>query len=316
MINRRIIRILVLQILFSKNAGAFNSIQEVEKDLLHSLNRIYDLFFYIFLLIIELQDYNELKIQKGKQKYLPTANDLNPNTRFINNKLIAQLKENEHLQVYLNARKYTWTKDNDFLKKIFDDFSETEVFKEYLELENADYNADKNIIIFFVKDFLYNSADFYSKLEEESIYWVDNVDFVLKKVSKNLTSFTDKNQKSKKLLSKFKGKQDLEYAKSLLHKTLLKNDDYLKIIEENIINWDIKRISNVEKIILQMAVVEFIDLNEIPIKVTLNEYIELAKLYGNSDKSSNFVNGILDKIVKKLKKENKIFKAGSGLKEK
>lgn len=316
MINRRIIRIMVLQNLFAYHSGAFNSLREVEKDLLHTFDKNYDLFFYTLLLIIELQGYSDFKIQKGKQKYLPSENDLNPSTIFINNKLISQLKENQHLKDYLLDRKYTWTKDSDFLKELFDDFSQTEIFKEYLNSEESTYEADKRIISFFVKEYLYNSEIFYTKLEDESIYWVDNVDFILKKVSKSINGFSFDHNVLRRFSSKFKGKHDLEFAKILLHKSLLKKDEYLKIIEENIVNWDIKRLSNIDRIILQMAIVELLDFNEIPIKVTLNEYIELAKLYGINEKSSNFVNGILDKIVKDLKSKNKIVKIGSGLKEK
>ncbi|MBN2891169.1 MAG: transcription antitermination factor NusB [Bacteroidales bacterium] len=316
MFNRRIIRIKVLQTLFAYYSGALSSLQEAENDLKYAFDRAYDLYFFLLLLVIELRDLADNKLSKAKKKFLPTDLDLNPNTKFVNNKLIVQLKENNHLNLYLKDRKYTWTKDPDLLKEIYEEFIKTDAYTEYLASDDNSYKADKNIIESFFIDFLFNSETLYSALEEESIYWVDGIDYVLKKIAKSISKFSIGDDMTKKLLLKFKNSDDLEYGLKLLHKSILKKDEFSVVVQDNIVNWDFDRISFIDKIILQLAVTELIEFDEIPIKVTLNEYIELAKWYGIPKKSSNFVNGILDKIVKDLKEKDKIKKSGRGLKDK
>lgn len=316
MINRRIIRIKVLQSLFSYNLQAIDSIDELDKDLKFTFSRIYDLYFFLLLFLIELNEYAILRMEKAKNKFLPSEEDLSPRTKFIKNKIIVQLKENRHLQTYLNQRKFTWKKDNDILKDIYDVFVETDEYKNYINSDDNSYAADKNILLFLIETVMYNSPCLYSALEEESIYWIDNVDTVLLAIAITLERYSIGDDMGKKLLKKFKNKDDEEYAYKLLHLPVLKNDVYTEIIKNNVVNWDFDRISRIDKIILTMAISELIDFPEIPIKVSLNEYIELSKIYGIPKKSPNFVNGLLDKIVGDLLAKKIIVKKGRGLKDK
>ncbi len=315
MLNRRIIRIKILQTLFSYYSGSLKDLQAAENDLKYALDKSYDLYFFIFLLIIEIQDFANVKIQNEKSKFMPNENVINPYKKFMNNRLIAQLKENIHLNTYLKDNKYTWYNDADFLKKLHEEFIKHPDYQAYVVSSDNSYEQDQEIIINFVENFLFNSELFYNKIEEESIYWVDGVDYVLRKVAKTLSKFTSEDTERKKLSKKFKNKDDLAYSIRLLHKTVLNKPEYAKIIQDNIVNWDFDRISFIDKIILQLSVAELVDFEDIPIKVTLNEYIELAKWYGIPKKSSNFVNGILDKIVKDLTEKEKIVKVGRGLKD-
>ena len=315
MINRRIIRIKVLQTLFSLYSGALKDLDDAEKDLLYTFERIYDLYHNILLLLIELNDFAKLKIEKAKAKHVPTEEDLNPNTKFINNKLIVQLRENRQLNEYLSRRKYSWANHSDVLKDIFQIFSQSEEYTNYMNSQDNSYDGDKRILLYLVEIILFNCKSLYSALEEESIFWIDNVDFVLLAVNITIDKFSIGNDMNHKLLRQFKNKDDREFAINLLHRVILKKDQYTEIIKQNVINWDFDRISFIDKIILQMALTELLKFPEIPIKVSLNEYIELAKTYGIPKKSPNFVNGILDKIVKNLKKSNQIVKTGRGLKE-
>lgn len=315
MFNRRIIRIKVLQTLFAYYSGAHSSLQEAENDLKYAFERSYDLYFFVILLIVELQQFAETKIEIAKNKFIPSENDLHPNTKFVNNNLIAQLKENQNLALYLSERKYTWTKDPEFLKNIYDEFLKSDIFENYISSQDNSYESDKQFVIAFVGEFLYNSETFFNAIEEESIYWIDGVDFILKKIVKTLSRFTIGDDMRKRLMKKFKNKDDFEYSIKLLHKSILKKKDITQIVQENIVNWDYDRISFLDRLVLQLAVAELVEFEEIPIKVTLNEYIELAKWYGIPRKSSNFVNGILDKIVKDLKDRDKIQKTGRGLKD-
>ncbi len=315
MINRRIIRIKVLQTLFSLYSGALKDLDDAEKDLLYTFERIYDLYHNILLLLIELNNFAKLKIEKAKLKHVPTEEDLNPNTKFVNNKLIVQLRENRQLNEYLNRRKYSWANHNDVLKDIFKVFSESEEYVNYMNSDDKSYDADKRILLYLVEVILFNCKSLYSALEEESIFWIDNVDFVLLAVNITIDKFSIGNDMNYRLLRQFKNKDDREFAINLLHRAILRKDEYIEIIKQNVVNWDFDRISFIDKIILQMALTELLKFPEIPIKVSLNEYIELAKIYGIPKKSPNFVNGILDKIVKKLKNSNQIVKTGRGLKE-
>jgi len=163
---------------------------------------------------------------------------------------------------------------------------------------------------------MYNSPTLYSTLDEESIYWIDNVDTVLLAIVITIERYSIGDDMNKRLLRKFKNKDDENFAYKLMHLPILKNDVYSEVIKNNVINWDFDRISQIDRIVLTMAVAELIDFPEIPIKVSLNEYIELSKTYGIPKKSSNFVNGLLDKIVTDLKAKKLIEKKGRGLKEK
>ncbi len=314
MLNRRIIRIKILQTLFAYYSGSLKDLQAAENDLRFALNKSYDLYFFVFLLITEIQDFSNVKILKEKSKFMPKDSVINPNKKFANNKLIAQLKGNLHLETYLKDNKYTWYNDEDFLKKLHDEFTQHPDYQIYINNNEDNYENDKNIVISFVDNFLRNSETFYNKIEEESIYWIDGVDYVLAKVTKTLCKFTAEDTENKKLLKKFKNKDDLQYSMKLLHKAILNKTRYVEVIQDNIVNWDFDRISFIDKIILQLSVAELLDFEDIPIKVTLNEYIELAKLYGIPKKSYNFVNGILDKIVKDLNEKGMIVKIGRGLK--
>ncbi len=297
--------------------GTIESLDLADKDLKYTFNRIYDLYHFLLLLLVELNDYAESRISKGKMKHLPTEEDLSASLKFVKNKIIVQLKENRSLLAYLNTHKYTWIKnDNDILKEIYEQFIKSEEYQSYVTSDDNSYAADKNILLFLVQTILYNSEPLYSTLEEESIYWIDNVDHVLLAVTITIERFNIGDNMNKKLLKKFKNHDDEDFAFKLLHLPILKNDVYTEVIKSNVINWDFDRISKIDKIILTMAIVELMEFSGIPIKVSLNEYIELSKIYGIPKKSSNFVNGLLDKIVSDLLTKKLIVKTGRGLKDK
>lgn len=316
MINRRIIRTKVLQTLFSYNSHSLESLDEADKNIKYTFDRIYDLYFFCLLFIIELNDFSKQKIEKGKNKYLPSEEELSPNTKFLKNKIVVQLRENRHLLTYIKDRKYTWSRHPDVLKEIYETFTKTEEYKEYINSDDNSYAADKNILLFLIETIMYNSPTLYSTLDEESIYWIDNVDTVLLAIVITIERYSIGDDMNKRLLRKFKNKDDENFAYKLMHLPILKNDVYSEVIKNNVINWDFDRISQIDRIVLTMAVAELIDFPEIPIKVSLNEYIELSKTYGIPKKSSNFVNGLLDKIVTDLKAKKLIEKKGRGLKEK
>ncbi len=303
-----------MQTLFSYNAGALSTLDEADKDIKYTFTRIYDLYHYILLLLVELGDYANSKIEKAKKKYLPTEQDLSPNKKFVNNKILVQLRKNKYLYRYIQKRKYTWKKNNELLKDLYEEFTKTQEYENYMNGDDNSYEADKNILLFLIENVFYNSKNLYSTLEEESIYWIDNVDIVLLAIVITMERFRIHDNENKKLLRKFKNRDDQKYAYKLLHLPIIKKDTYTEIIKDNVINWDFDRIAKLDKIILTMAIAELMDFPEIPVKVSLNEYIELSKAYGIPNKSSNFVNGLLDKIVSDLNRKEMIQKRGRGLK--
>jgi len=302
-----------MQLLYAYFSGSVKDLDDAQKRLNYTFMRIYDLYHLVLLLFIELSDYSLMKMEQAKKKMLPSKEDLNPNMKFVNNKLIKQLKENIHLKDYLEKRKFTWFSHDEMLKEIYEQFTNSEDYKNYMNSDDNSYEADKMILRYIVEIFLYNSENFYNFTEMKSIFWVDNVDFVLLSVVVTLENMKNTDSPNKPLLRLYKNNDDREFAQKLLSKVILKHTEYEEIIKSNIVRWDFNRIAVVDKTILLMAIAEFVDFPEIPIKVTMNEFIEIAKHYGIPNKSYSFVNGILDKIRIYLKKENMINKSGRGL---
>ncbi len=316
MINRRIIRIKVFQTLFAYFSGAFENIDEADKDLRHTFKRIYDLYHYILLLLVELNDYARRKAEIGKKKLNPTEEELNPNTKFLKNKLIEQLRENRQLNEYIQKNKFSWHNHTELLKHLYEKLTKSEDYKKYLAKQGVAYEDDKLILLYLIEIIMFESEMLYSTLEEISIYWIDNVDFVLLAVANTIDRMRIGFDMNKRLLRMMKSHEDMEFAIKLLHTVILNHEEYIKIVEKNVINWDIDRIAIADRIIIYMAISELLNFPEIPIKVTLNEYIELAKTYGIPERSKVFVNGLLDKIVRDLNEQGRINKRGRGLKDK
>lgn len=304
-----------MQLLYAYFSGSVENLDDGQKRLNYTFMRIYDLYHLMLLLFVELCDYSLIRIEKAKKKMLPSEEDLNPNLKFVNNKVIAQLRNNKQLKNYLSKRNFSWFNYEEILKEIYEEFTSSEEFKKYMQSDDYSYQADKLILRFLVEILLYNSESFYNYMEMQSIFWVDNVDFVLLSVVVTLENMKINDDENMPLLRLYKNKEDRDFAQKLLDKVILKHTEYEKIIKSNIVNWDFNRIALVDRTILMMAIAEFIDFPQIPVKVTLNEYIDIAKQYGIPNKSFGFVNGILDKIVKHLKSEKLLVKTGRGLYE-
>jgi len=312
MISRRIIRIKVLQILYAYFTSPDKSINNTEKELFFSLQKTYDLYHYLLALPAEVVKYAESRIELRKNKHFPTEEDLNPNTRFVDNRLIAQLRENEELNKYLEKSKFTWVNEPDLIRKLYNELVEQDFFKLYMVSPDNSYAADCKLVDDFYGGIVLMSEDLESYMEEQSIYWNDDLDFVISMVLKTLKKFKETSSSSVVLLPMFKDHEDEQFTKDLYRKTILNHEDNYKIVQQHTMNWDVERIAFVDILILEMAITEFLYFPSIPTKVSLNEYIELSKYY-STEKSRNFINGILDKTLKDLKQEDKIRKAGRGL---
>ncbi len=312
MISRRIIRIKVLQILYAFFTSPETSINNSEKELFFSLQKTYDLYHYLMALILEIDQFAQDRIDLGLKKHRPTSADLAPNTRFVNNQLIQQLKTNISLTKYIETSKLSWEGNEELIRKIYLSLIEQDFYKEYMASEERSYASDRKLVEEIFKYMVLDNEEIESLLEEQSIYWNDDLDFVVSMILKTFKKFKEFSDERQALLPMYKDEEDRQFAKDLYRKVVLNHADNVVLIKQHTVNWDIERIAFIDNLILELALSEFLYFPSIPTKVTMNEYIELSKYY-STEKSRNFINGILDKALKDLKKENKILKAGRGL---
>jgi N utilization substance protein B len=312
MISRRILRIKILQLLYTYFQSADGMIAKYEKELFFSIQKTHDLYHYLMILIVEIANYAESRIEIAKQKKIPTREDLNPNTRFIDNLLIKQLRANILLNQYLSKTKLSWVNNPELIKKLHNRIRMAPFFKEYMEDTERNYEKDRKLIIDIYVHEIINSESLYQTLEEQSIYWNDEVEFVISMIAKTLKGFKEKDGENGSLMPLFKNDEDKEFAKNLFRKVILHKEENLKLVESFTENWDVDRIAFMDILILELAITEAIEFPSIPTRVTINEYLEIAKFY-STEKSSVFINGLLDKIFRHLKTEQKILKSGRGL---
>jgi N utilization substance protein B len=312
MISRRQLRIKAFQTLYAFFKTGDKSIQAGEKEMLFSIEKMHELYYSLLLLPGEVQRYSQKKLDIRRQKQTATYEDLHPNTKFVDNKVIRMIEESSGLAQYMTEKKIGWGNYPELIKKLHDVFTESEYFIEYMNDEDDSFKRDKNIIKFFYTDLLYNSTDLFQVLEEKSIFWMDDIDFTIGMVVKTLKKMKKNKPETLEFMPIFQNEDDVDFVKTLFRKTLLNQREYRDLIESHVHNWDVERIAYTDKLILTMAISEIIEFSSIPVKVSFNEYIDLAKKYG-SEKSGGFINGVLDKLIEKLKAEDRIHKSGRGL---
>ena len=307
MINRVLIRIRVVQILFSCFQDETTNLKKAENELMFSLQKSYDLYFYLLSLMLELTSTYEQKIDARRSKLLPTEEDIKPNTKLLDNKFIKQLSLNKELEKYLTDRPFSWSEHDAFIRKILDAILNSDIYKEYIEDESNTYDIDRELWRKIFKHVICADEDLYTLLEDESLYWNDDIEIVESFVLKTIKRFEEENGASQKLLPMFKDDSDREFAVKLFRESLLNGKEYRGLIDKYTKNWESERIALMDMVVMQIAIAEIMTFPSIPISVTLNEYIDISKSY-STVKSASFINGILDAIVKELKEEKKIIK--------
>jgi transcription antitermination protein NusB len=312
MISRRIIRIKVMQSLYAFHTSPDQTINLAEKELFHSINKSYDLYHLLLQLLNDIRLHELEQIEIRRKKMSPTEDDLNPNMRFVNNIILVKVAENKALQDYVNKQKLSWHDNPELIRKLYNELSNTDEFKMYMNSPESSVNADRRIIEYFYAIIVADSDDLNQLLEEKSIYWNDDVEFVVSMIIKTLEKFKLSTPEFKSLLPLFKDEDDIDFTKTLFRKTLLNSEELRGIIKQHLRNWDLDRVAFIDVLIMEMALSEFMYFPTIPTKVSLNEYIDLAKYY-STPKSQTFINGILDKIQQTLKCEGKVVKTGRGL---
>ena len=312
MLSRRLLRIKVLQIFYSHNKVEGKTSRQSENDLLHSINKSNELFHYLILLLIDVRDYAWGTIELARQKKRPSPEDLNPNTRFIDNQLIKQLETNQSLVSFLKKHKLSWANNPEIAKKLYHYLVDTETYRQYLNEWEAGYDSDKKLVTCLYQDLVLNFEELYVSLEEQSIFWLEDIDFIIKMIIKSIRKMTPRYDEESIFLKDPESEEDIEFARALLSKAITGQEEYIEYIEEAAKNWELDRIAEIDLMIMILAITEAVEFSTIPSKVTMNEFIEIAKKF-STQKSSQFINGILDSIFDKLRKEKKIKKHGRGL---
>jgi len=307
MINRVLIRLKIIQIVYAYYQNGSKNLDSAEKELFFSLSKAYDLYNYLLMLMIALTQYAQKRIDAAKAKLAPTKEELYPNMKFVENKFIAQLEVNKQLSDFISNQKRTWDNDQDFIKRLFDTIVESDLYKEYMSSSDNSYTADRELWRKIYKSFIFNNEDLDVVLEDQSLYWNDDKEIVDTFVLKTIKRFEEKNGADQELLPEFKDDEDQDFARRLFRRTILNADYYRHLVNENTKNWDLDRIAFMDVIIMQTALAEILSFPNIPVSVSLNEYVDIAKLY-STVKSGSFINGTLDGIVNQLKKEGKLTK--------
>ena len=307
MINRVLIRLKVVQIAYAYYQNGGKNLDTAEKELFFSLSKAYDMYNYLLLLMVEITKQAERKQNAAKSKLLPTAEELYPNTKFVENRFIAQLEMNKQLLEFSETQKKTWENESEFVKSLCEKIMDSDIYKEYMASETSSYEEDRELWRKIYKRIIFNNAELDQVLEDQSLYWNDDKEIVDTFVLKTIKRFEEKNGANQELLPEFKDEEDQDFARRLFRRTILNADYYRHLISENTRNWELDRVAFMDVIIMQIALAEILSFPNIPVSVSLNEYVEIAKLY-STPKSGNFINGTLDGIVNILKKENKLTK--------
>lgn len=311
MINRRHIRIKVMQSIYAMMHADNSDIVKEEKFLHHSVKRLHDLYALQLQFMVALNKLAVEKMEISKKKFLATQEDLVPNTRFVDNPIFIRLQESSSLTSYLENNKLdNWSIHDEYVKLVFDQLQKSDLYKAFLKEAKPSFSSDKAFVISLFKEFIAPNEKLADYFEDETISWSDDIPYVNTWVVRTLERFSER--KSFKLGRLFKDEDDELFVSDLFKKSVLNYAKFDADIIEKTPNWEADRIADLDMILIKMAITEFVHFPSIPVRVTINEYIEIAKDY-STQKSGYFVNGVLDRISKDFLSSKRIVKSGRGL---
>jgi N utilization substance protein B len=311
MLNRRFLRIKVMQILYSFFQHESTDVVFFEKELFKSLDKVYSLYIYMLALFTDLHHTAYLVIDDNKNKHLPNPEDLNPNLKFINNTLLVALTESPVLKKEIEKQKVSWQGDYDVVRKLYNELRQTDLYKEYMASPEQSVKEDREFLINCIVDFLSEHDVLIHLFEEKNIHWADDNFVAFNSVIRTFEAFDGKFR----LMPLLKDEEDdKKFMSELFTKTIQYNNQYEDLIQTHTKNWELERIASMDMLLMKMAIAEILHLKNVPVKVSLNEYIDISKEYSTPN-SKTFVNGVLDKIIVQLKTSGEIQKAGRGLQE-
>lgn len=313
MLNRRHIRTKVMQVIYALKRSEELNLTSEEKFLKLSMDSMYELYLLMLSLLVKVHEKAKDQQEKSQQKHLLTSEDLNPNMKFVKNALLVQLSDNQHLKNALERHKVNnWELDNEYIEVIFRAILESDRFKTYMASESFSYTKDRQFVVELFKEVIAPNEKLYNYLEDRNLTWIDDLPVVNTALVKLLNKSKEENYEDYFTPKLFKDQEDKEFGISLLKHTIENLEPYTEEISLKTKNWDKDRIADIDFVLLQMAICEFHKFPSIPTKVSINEYIEIAKEY-STPKSNVFINGVLDKIVKEHNENNVLNKTGRGL---
>lgn len=285
---------------------------KAEKSLFLSLERVYELYLYYLLLPVELADAAEVQMEEARNKALPSEEDMNPNRKFVDSYLVKTLRENRIFQKKISDLKVSWSADNEMIRKLWKKIKESELYRDYLE-EDEFPGSHRKFVERLYSQFVLENEDFYNLFQERSIYWdFEDSDFAINMAMRYIGKLKSEEH-FKALPEMYKdAEEDETFVKNLFRKCIANDEVNSELIDGKTKNWEVERIAVLDVLLMKMAITEFMHFSSIPVKVSLNEYIELSKLF-STPKSKIFINGVLDKLLAEFKRENKIKKTGRGL---
>lgn len=313
MLNRRHIRIKVMQIIYAFKGNESDDLRTQERFLLKSIDKMYDLYLLSLSLLIQVQSKAKDHLEKKQHKHLATSEDKNPNRKFINNEVLMQLSKNIALKDELEDRKLNnWDLDDEYVEIIYKAMLDSDIYHDYMSTEVSTYKEDKDFVVDFFKNIVAPNDKIYDYIEDKNITWIDDLPVINTAILKLFRKVKPTASSTYFTPELFKDLDDRDYATDLLKKTILNLSTFTDEVTAKTANWDKDRIANTDFVLLQMAICEFQKFPSIPVKVTINEYLEIAKEY-STPKSSVFINGILDKLVKEYEAKGTLNKIGRGL---
>jgi len=308
MLTRRLLRVKAFKVLFSNMAQESPSIDKMKKELRFSCEKTQELYRFLLSICKPLVNVARERIEAGKRKYKATPEEANPNYRFVNNSFVELLSQNEEMIKFCQKRGLVWVDYDYVVKRIFRSVAASDYYKEYMASTESSFERDCDLFIDIFSNEFEDNEELAGIIEERSIYWLDDITFVLDEIIRNIGAM----RSTRKNVSPVQKEEDIQYALKLLEESFLRYREYSELIGENIVNWDVDRLVSTDRTIIIMGITEAVVFETIPVKVTINEYVEISKYFGTPN-SRIFVNGILDTIILKKINEGEIVKKGRGL---
>lgn len=306
MINRKLIRVKIVQLTYAYYQNGHHNMDTAEKELLFSLSKAYDLYNYLLGLIVAITQEERRRVDIATRRADREGTET-PSQRFAFNKFATQLEENKQLNLFMEDKKMSWENDVEAVRKLCDQIEQSPLYQEYMMSDAEDYETDRELWRRIYRTLIQGNEDLDAILEEKSLYWNDDKEIVDTFVLKTIKRFDPANKADQELLPEYDDTEDREYALKLFRSTILNADTYQRYMSETSRNWNFSRLAYMDVVLMQIAIAEMLTFSNIPISVTINEYVDLAKLY-STPKSGGYINGMLDAIARHLVDTGRLLK--------
>lgn len=306
MINREIIRIKIVQLTYAYYQNGNKNIDSAEKELFFSLSKAYDLYNYMLALIVSITKEARRQIEIVQSRARREGTDM-PSQKFAYNRFALQLEENKMLNDFIETQKKTWDNEIEFVRKLYKQITESQIYKDYMADTDDSYAADRELWRKIYRTLIQENEELDALLEEQSLYWNDDKEIVDTFVLKTIKRFDEKNAAKQELLPEYDSEEDRDYARKLFRATIMNADEYQRYMSEASHNWDFNRLAYMDIVIMQIALAEIMTFPTIPISVTINEFVDIAKLY-STPRSGGYINGMLDAIARHMIQTGRLMK--------